>query len=151
MIFRIVFAAMTACSLLWRPQPATAAQTYCPSLAHATPAKVPTGLVSAVAKTFQIDEAAARDTGFVRCSSAKLLACTVGANLNCDKADTRRALPGAMAWCKANPGSQIVPMSATGHDTIYEWSCKGTRAVAGKTVMHVDRRGYVAENWKEVQ
>jgi hypothetical protein len=39
--------------------------------------------------------------------------------------------------------------AATGHDTIYEWSCNGRRAVAGKTVMTVDPQGYIAENWKE--
>jgi hypothetical protein len=42
-------------------------------------------------------------------------------------------------------------MSATGRDTIYQWTCKGSRAVAGEPMMHVDPRGYIAENWKEVQ
>jgi hypothetical protein len=149
MIFRIMFAAVMSNCLPWLIQPATAAQPYCPNAAHAAPAKVPADLVQVATKALQIDDTA-RDTTFVRCVGAKLLACTVGANLNCDKADTRRTLPGAVAWCKANPGSQIVPMSATGHDTVYEWSCKGTRAVAEKTIMHIDPRGYVAENWKQV-
>jgi hypothetical protein len=150
MIFRIVFAAVISCSPLWLIQPATAAQPYCPNAAHAAPAKVPADLVQAVARALQIDDGAARDTTYVRCVGAKLLACSVGANLDCDKADTRRTLPGAAAWCKANPGSQIVPMSSTGHDTVYEWSCKGTRAVTGKAIVHVDPRGYVAENWKQI-
>jgi hypothetical protein len=42
-------------------------------------------------------------------------------------------------------------MSATGHDTIYQWTCKSSRAVAGKPMMHADPRGYITENWKEVQ
>ena len=41
-------------------------------------------------------------------------------------------------------------MFATGHATIYEWSCKRRRAVAGKVVVTVDPQGYIAENWKEV-
>jgi len=151
MISRVVFAAAIAVGLLRFAQPAAAAQPYCPNPAHAAPAKVPADLVQAVARTFQIDDSAARDASFVRCAGAKLLACTVGANLNCGKADASRASTGAAAWCRENPGSQVIPMSATGHATIYQWTCKGARAVAGKTVMHADPRGYTAENWKEIQ
>jgi hypothetical protein len=35
-------------------------------------------------------------------------------------------------------------MTATGHDTIYEWGCVGGRAVAAKIA--VDARGYAADN-----
>ncbi|MGB6535489.1 MAG: hypothetical protein WBF58_05950 [Xanthobacteraceae bacterium] len=42
-------------------------------------------------------------------------------------------------------------MSATGHDTVYAWSCKGRRAVAGKAAVRVDPQGYIAENWKEIK
>jgi hypothetical protein len=42
-------------------------------------------------------------------------------------------------------------MSATGHATIYEWSCQGSRAIAGKAVMAVDPRGYIAESWQEIR
>jgi hypothetical protein len=79
------------------------------------------------------------------------MACTVGANLDCDKADTRRALPGATAWCRDNPGATGIPMAATGRATIYEWSCKGRRAVAGKVAMPIDPQGYIADNWKEIR
>jgi hypothetical protein len=131
-------------------QSAAAEPAYCPSAGHAVPGTVPTGLMPAVAATFQIDEASVRTTAFVRCVGRKLLGCTVGANLDCFKADTRRALPRATAWCRENPGSAGIPMAATGHDTIYEWSCKGRHAVPGKAVMTVDPRGYIAENWKEI-
>jgi hypothetical protein len=131
-------------------QPPAAAGAYCPSRAHARPAKVPANLVAAVAKAFQIDEGAARDA-FVRCAGARLMACSVGANLDCGKADTRRTLSGATAWCRQNPGSTMIPMYATGHATIYAWSCNGSRAVAGKTVLAVDRQGFIAANWKEIQ
>ena len=132
-------------------QAAPAEQAFCPSTAHVNPTKTPADLVAAVARAFQIDDASARDGAFVRCAGQKLLACYVGANLNCFKADTRRMLPGATAWCRDNPGSATIPMSATGHDTIYEWSCKGHRAVAGRIVMTVDAQGYIAENWKELR
>jgi len=94
-------------------QPAAAGQPYCPDPAHASPGKVPADLLAAVAKAFEIDEASVRDAAFVRCVGKKLLACSVGANLVCDKADTRRALPGATAWCREHPGSKGIPMSAT--------------------------------------
>jgi hypothetical protein len=131
-------------------QSAAAEPAYCPSAAHAVAGKIPAGLTQAVAMTFQIDEASVRTTAFVRCTGGKLLGCYVGANLDCFKADTRRALAGATAWCRENPGSTGIPMAATGHDTIYEWSCNGRRAVAGKAVMTVDPQGYIAENWKEI-
>lgn len=132
-------------------QPAKAEPAYCPNPAHASPAKVPPELVPAVAQSFQIDESTARDAAFVRCAGPKLMACSVGANLNCFKADTRRVSPGATAWCRDNPGSTGVPMSATGHDTIYVWSCRGGRAVAGKPALKVDRQSYVADNWTELR
>lgn len=132
-------------------EPAQAAGPYCPSASHARPAKVPPDLVSAVAKTFQIDNGAARGAAYVRCVGPQLMGCYVGANLDCDKADMRRALPGATAWCRSNPEAANVPMAATGHDTIYDWSCKGRRAVAGKAITTVDPQGYIADNWKEVR
>jgi len=130
---------------------APAERPYCPDAAHAAPAKVPADLSAAVARAFQMDESAMRGGAYVRCAGPKLLACYVGANLHCFKADTRRALPGASAWCRANRGSLVIPMSATGHATIYDWSCDGDRAVAGKVLMPVDARGYIAGNWKEIR
>ena len=93
--------------------------------------------MAAVAEAFQIDSPAVRGAAFVRCVGRKFMACSIGANLDCFKADRRHALPGATAWCRENPGSKGIPTSATGHDTIYEWSCKGRRVVVGKTVMTV--------------
>jgi hypothetical protein len=137
----------TASVALMRP---SVAEPYCPNPAHTTPAKVPPDLVAAVAKTFAIDSAVIANGAYVRCVGAKVMACAVGANLVCDKADQRRELPGATAWCNDNPRSDSVPMVATGHATIYEWSCKRRRAVAGKVVVTVDPQGYIAENWKDV-
>jgi hypothetical protein len=134
------------------PGVSSAAQSFnCPNPSYSTPQTVPNDLVMAVAKTFQVEERVVRDAAFVRCAGPKLMACYIGANLVCDKADTRRALPGAAAWCRENPGAQSIPMGATGHATIYQWSCKGSSAVASKTVLTVDLQGYIAENWEEVR
>jgi hypothetical protein len=147
-------ALLLAALLVWGSamtvHPAYAAPAYCPNPAHARPAKVPAGLVEAVAATFNIDKSAVPNTAFVRCVGPTLMGCYVGANLDCDKANTRRALPGATAWCRSNPNAANIPMVATGHDTVYEWSCKGKRAVAGRQVMQVDPQGYVADNWKVI-
>ena len=142
--------ATTAVAVVASPRPARA-EPYCSNPAHTTPARVPPDLVAAVAKTFAVDSAVIANGAYVRCVGAKLMACAVGANLVCDKADQRRELPGATAWCKDNPRSDSIPMFVTGHATIYEWSCKRRRAVAGKVVVTVDPQGYIAENWKEVQ
>jgi hypothetical protein len=126
-----------------------AAKPYCPNPAHVRPAEVPPDLVPAVAKAFALDSAAL-GSAFVRCVGDGLMGCMVGANLVCDKADTRRTLPGATDWCRQNPGSDVVPMAATGHATIYAWSCKDGKPVAGKALVRVDAQGYIAENWKAV-
>jgi hypothetical protein len=136
--------------LLAPAQYAAAAESYCPNRTHAGPAKVPADLLPAVAKAFQIDPDVVREGAFVRCAGAKLMACVVGANLDCGKADTRRVLRGATAWCRQNPGATNIPMAATGHATIYQWSCRGHRAAAGKALVAVDRQGYIAANWKAV-
>jgi hypothetical protein len=128
---------------------AQAANAYCPNASHQRPQKVPADLVGRVAKALQIDAALVRGATFIRCVGPTLMACSIGANLVCGKADTRRTNRGATAWCHDNPGSKVVPLSATGHATIYEWSCADGRAVAGKAMVSVDRQGYIADNWKK--
>jgi hypothetical protein len=103
-----------------------------------------------VAQAFGVPDEAAGN-GFVRCVGPKLLACVIGANLHCGKADARSALPGATAYCRQNPSADFIPMYATGHATIYAWRCAGGRAVPGKIVATVDAKGYIARNWKEVR
>lgn len=130
---------------------ARAATPYCPNPAHQRPHKVPPHLVARVAKALHISNLKfVRGTSFVRCEDATLMACTIGANLICGKADTSRRSPGATAWCHDHPGDKIVPLSATGHATIYTWTCVGDRAVAGKPLVTVDRHGYIAGNWTKV-
>jgi hypothetical protein len=107
--------------------------------------------MAAFAKAFQVDVASVGGGAFVRCVGRRPMGCYTGANLNCFKADTRHAIQGATAWCRDNPGSKGIPMAATGHATIYDWSCQGRRAVAGRIVSTIDPQGYEAANWKELR
>ncbi|MGH6797690.1 MAG: hypothetical protein ACREDI_04835 [Roseiarcus sp.] len=133
------------------PVSAASVPAYCASGAGPrAPVPVPKDLEADVARTFGVPVDLVRRGAFVRCAKDKLLACSVGANLNCGKANTRRSLPGASEFCRANPDADNIPMAATGHDTIYAWRCVGARAVAAKTVVAVDPDGYDADNWKEV-
>jgi len=53
-------------------------------------------------------------------------------------------------YIQKSPGSDVVPMAATGHGTIYEWTCQGKTAVISKQVETVDPRGFITENWKQL-
>ncbi len=87
-----------------------------------------------------------------RCDRGQVLACSFGANIPCDqKADTsRKAPPGAVAFCRDNPGAGTVPAVATGHATIYEWRCRGDRPGIARQVLQVDQRGFPAAFWHVV-
>lgn len=112
---------------------------------------IPLSLVPEAAKLFGLSamptEQVERGTVF-RCFEGKVLVCNYGANLPCGKADTKRDLPAASAWCAKNPGADFIPMYVTGHDTIYRWRCDGHEAVTSATVLSVDPRGFIAQFWK---
>jgi hypothetical protein len=133
------------------PASAASGAAYCSSsAAPRASVPVPQELEAKVAKAFGLPADLVRDEGFVRCAGRRLLACVIGANLSCFKANASRSLPGASEFCRANPGAGNIPMAATGHDTIYAWRCVGRRAVATKRVVAVDAQGYDAGNWKEL-
>jgi hypothetical protein len=87
-------------------------------------------------------------TAYFRCMGGHLLACFVGANLPCGKLDTSKENQGAIAFCRQNPRADTVPMSATGHDTIYFFTCSKGRAKIKEQNWTVDRRGFGVELWK---
>ncbi len=89
---------------------------------------------------------------FLRCYQSELQACTVGANLNCGKADTS-TVPnqGMVQYCRANPESDFIPLSIVGHEGIYAWQCRAGQAVIQRQVLHVDPRGFVKEFWHSIQ
>jgi hypothetical protein len=91
-----------------------------------------------------------RSTVF-RCVDHRVKVCTVGANLPCGKADRSRVpSTGTRAWCREHPGADFVPAAATGHDTIYEWRCRGSVPQVGRRVLRVDERGFVADFWRQL-
>jgi hypothetical protein len=133
------------------PASAASGAAFCSSAAAPrAPVPVPRQLEARVAEAFGLPVDLVRDTGFVRCAGSRLLACVIGANLNCGKANPSRSLPGASEFCRENPDADNIPMAATGHDTIFNWRCVGRRAVATKVIVAVDPEGYDAGNWKEL-
>ncbi len=112
---------------------------------------IPEALVPAANAAFgtRMPERAAMDTTVFRCGSGRVLVCTVGANLPCGKANTRREPgEGTVRWCAENPDAAFVPAVATGHDTIYQWSCTGGVPRIVRQTLHVTPGGFVAEFWK---
>ena len=87
----------------------------------------------------------------VRCMNGVVWLCSYGANLICEKADVSRNSHGAEQFCKQNPNSIGVPMSATGHATIYEWKCVGQEARISRQSTAIDNRGFIADNWKPLK
>ncbi|HTI03173.1 MAG TPA: hypothetical protein VL752_19675 [Acidisoma sp.] len=82
-----------------------------------------------------------------RCDAGRMLMCTAGANLPCGKADTARQLTAATHWCADNPDADAIPAYVTGHDTAYQWSCQGGKAVPGQ-IAPLDDRGFFESYWK---
>ena len=94
-----------------------------------------------------------RHTTIWRCMGGKVYACNFGANLPCDsKANTNKTPNPAMAdYCKANPGAEVIPMSVTGHDTIYSWHCVNDSAEVLNQGEQVDAAGYIQQIWYEIK
>ncbi len=111
---------------------------------------LPASLVPAAQRLFGLRMPAeqVQHTTYFRCANGRILVCNVGANLPCGKADTSRNSPGATAYCRENPGSDVVPKAATGHDTIFRWRCVGRAAQPSGPVEKVDSRGFFRRYWK---
>jgi len=94
-----------------------------------------------------------RTTTIWRCMEGKVYACNFGANLPCDsKANTDRTPSQAMAdYCTANPNSDVIPTSVTGHDTIYSWHCAKDSPQVLEQIGQVDAAGYPAQIWYPIE
>jgi hypothetical protein len=146
-----IVAALAVAALAFAGPASAASAAYCASRAAPRASiPVPRELEARVAEAFGLPADLVRKEGFVRCAGTRLLACVIGANLNCGKANLSRSLPGASEFCRDNPDADNIPMAATGHDTIYAWRCVGGRAVATKAIVAVDAQGYTAGNWREI-
>lgn len=115
---------------------------------------IPDSLVPGATRLFRLEAMPAeqvRHSSYFRCFGHHVLVCNLGANLPCGKANKARRLPAADHWCAENPNSGFIPMYVTGHDTVYDWSCRGSAAAIVKTRFTVDRRGFIAQFWKRVE
>ena len=150
--FVVALAAASSCSLA-----GTAAEdlrAYCARVDNDDRTKpIPRRLVSQALRLFYlkpVDPQQAEKSTVYRCMGGAVWLCNYGANLSCAKADVSRVLRGAESYCREYPGSPVVPMAATGHDTIYSWECVGKepRITASEKV---DERGFIANQWKRLQ
>ena len=93
-----------------------------------------------------------RRTTVWRCIGGQVYACNFGANLPCDsKADTSREPARAMTtYCQSNPDAASIPMSVTGHATIYSWDCTGHQATVLAQIDHADAAGYLGRIWYQI-
>ena len=156
-IVTVLFVSCVAGSVVFcTPASAQDIQAYCAKLGNDDRVQpVPDALLPNAGGMFDVpaDQAASyvQATTSVRCMDGAVWLCNYGANLICEKADVSRNSPGADRFCKQNPDSIGVPMSATGHATVYDWKCVGRKArIIGQTVK-VDGRGFIAENWKQLE
>jgi hypothetical protein len=86
-----------------------------------------------------------------RCMSGAVYVCAVGANIPCDaRADRAKRNTGAEHYCRENPDASFVPAYATGHASLYAWSCSAGKPVAGKPMSKLDHRGYRIDFWHRV-
>lgn len=115
---------------------------------------IPPGLVPQALQLFYlrpVDPQQVRRSTVYRCMNGAVWLCNYGANLVCAKADVSRVSGGAERYCRENPGSDMVPMAATGHATIYSWQCVGNKAQIKGSAVSLDRRGFIANQWKRLE
>ena len=126
---------------------------YCARVGdHDQPKPIPPDLVSQAIRLFYltpVDPRQVEKSTVYRCMRGALWLCNYGANLSCAKANVSRVSKGAKNYCREFPNSSVVPMSATGHETIYTWECAGAepRITAAEKV---DERGFIANQWKRL-
>lgn len=84
-----------------------------------------------------------------RCMDGNVYGCYTGANIPCwGKADRHKNPSDEMNnYCHENPGSDTVPASVTGHNTIYDWRCDNSVPVISKQIFQVDSRGFIPDFW----
>ena len=115
---------------------------------------VPAGLKPYLARALGLppNSAIAPESYYWRCMSGAVYVCAIGANIPCDaKADLAERNSGAEHYCRDNRDATLVPAYATGHASIYSWSCSDGRAVPGKRLAKVDHRGFRIDFWYRVK
>ena len=143
---------VAACCAVRTPHAETPAEMCAQAGTDDTLRPIPASLVPAVNALFHTEmppDVAVRTTVF-RCDGGRVLACGMGANLPCGKADTARVSVGGKAWCQEHRDAGFIPAYATGHATIFQWRCVGAEPEVVRQLLHVDPRGFVAEFWREL-
>ncbi|MGI3776558.1 MAG: hypothetical protein ACRYGC_04605 [Janthinobacterium lividum] len=82
-----------------------------------------------------------------RCDGGKVLGCFFGANVPCGQMDRSTELPQVSDWCQDHPGAGV-PQAVMGRDTLWRWSCDGSKAVRGNAAWTLDHRGFVQGLWR---
>jgi hypothetical protein len=91
------------------------------------------------------------DGYYWRCMDGAVYVCVVGANLPCQqKANRSKRNAGADSFCRDHRDAASVPAYASGHDTIFDWSCAAGLAVRGAATAKLDSRGYRIDIWHRV-
>jgi len=122
-----------------------------------TGAKVPEVIAEKLKQKFGAPASAQNDMfikgTFWRCMDGNVYACNVGANLPCEeKADvSKEPNEGILNYCNENPGSDFIPMYASGRTTVYEWKCDGTTPEIVKQISETDHAGYIKNIWYEIK
>jgi hypothetical protein len=94
-----------------------------------------------------------RKTTIWRCMNNQVYACNFGANLPCSsKANIDKTpSPEMDEYCKANQGAEFIPMSVTGHTTIYSWHCVKDIPELLDQIEKVDAAGYLERIWYPIE
>jgi hypothetical protein len=150
--FIVAFEAATLCT----SAVAQDVQAYCAKVRDDDRVQpVPDNLIRAARRMFEVQadtpDSYVQASTSIRCMNGAAWLCSYGANLICDKADVSRDSIGAERYCRQNTDSTGVPMSATGHATVYEWKCVGREARIVRQSTAVDDRGFIADNWKQLE
>lgn len=152
----VLFAVMAGATILCTPASAQEARAYCAKVGNDDRVRpLPGSLIPNARRMFDLaaetPDSFVRASTSVRCADGAVWLCSYGANLVCDKADVSRNSDGAEQFCRQNPDSIDIPMAATGHATVYEWKCVGRKARIVRQSTEVDARGFIAENWKQLE
>ena len=114
---------------------------------------IPSSLVKQAVQLFDLlpeDARWARESTVFRCMGGRIWLCNHGANLLCEKADTRRVIPEVASYCRENPNdSEVIGMALTGHGVNHFWNCVHGKPHITETEA-VDERGFIANQWKRL-
>jgi hypothetical protein len=161
--------ALGGCSAGAAPSPAAATFTdpfaYCAAVgtidkpdARYTGPQAPDAVINGFKKAAGLESSTEplemlRQTTIWRCMDSKVYACNFGANLPCDsKAKTDRTPSQELIdFCKANADAPVIPMSVTGHDTVYSWHCVKDSPEIEQQIAQVDKAGYLQNIWYAIE